>query len=165
MPKQSKTKVQSKAKSQTKTKPKSQPETLGLTTNKWYWIMLTVVMVAVFSVASYLLEFRLEQIVVLMFTIALLIGLIGYVRITPSKLSVSKRATFLFIGASVIGFGSWAIIIFVAITAGFIEGINVESFYVLPSFIISMIIGAFIGELLGKNSRIQFLFFKTADAT
>jgi hypothetical protein len=165
MPKQSKTKAQSKAKSQTKTKQKPQPETPGLTTNKWYWIMLTIVMVAVFSVASYLVDFRLEQIVVLMFAIALLIGLIGYVRITPSNLPMSKRATFLFIGASVIGFGSWAIIIFVALTTGLIENLNVTSFYVLPSFIISMIIGAFIGEMLGKNSRIQLLFFKTADTT
>jgi hypothetical protein len=164
MPKQSKTKVQSKAKPQTKTKQKPQPETPGLTTNKWYWVMLTVVMVTVFSIAGYMMKLSLEYIAVLMVAIALLIGLIGYVRITPSNVSTSKRATFLFIGASVIGFGSWAIIIFVALTTGFIEDLNVESFYVLPSFIISMIIGAFIGELLGKNSRVQTFFFKAAGA-
>ncbi|MCL2642714.1 MAG: hypothetical protein FWD52_04305 [Candidatus Bathyarchaeota archaeon] len=157
MPKQSK----SKSKAQTtKTKNKVQPEPLGITTSKWYWVMLTGVMVTVFSVVGYIMNLGIANTAVLLLTITLLIGLIGYVRITPSNLPVSKRATFLFIGASVIGFGAWAAIVLVATNAGFIESIFVDPFFIIPSVILCMIIGAFIGELLSKNSRIQALLFK-----
>jgi hypothetical protein len=160
MPKQSKTKVQSKTKSQTKIKSKAQPVTPGITTKKWYWVMLAGVMVTVFSIIGSTMGLKLPEIAILMLTIALLIGLMGYVKITPSNLSVSKRATFLFIGASFIGFSIWVAIVLIATNAGFIESIFVDTFFVIPSLIICLIIGAFIGELLGKNSRIQTFLFK-----
>jgi hypothetical protein len=155
-----KTKVQSKTKSQTKTKNKAQPETPSITTKKWYWIMLAGVMVTVFSIIGFMMELKIPEIAILMLTIALLIGLIGYVRITPSNLPVSKRATFLFVGASIIGFSIWAAIVLIATKKGLIESIFVDTFYIIPSLIICLIIGAFIGELLGKISRIQVFFFK-----
>ncbi|MCL2172990.1 MAG: hypothetical protein LBH62_04610 [Nitrososphaerota archaeon] len=160
MPK-SKPKAQSKVKSQIKTKQKTPLSTPGITTKKWYWVMLTVVMVAVFSVVGYISNLDLIEIAVLMFVIAILIGLIGYVRITPSNLPATKRATFLFVGASVIGFGIWAAIMLVAINTELIASIFSNPFFVIPSFIIFLIVGAFIGELLGKNRRVQALLFKT----
>jgi hypothetical protein len=46
---------------------------------------------------------------------------------------------------------------------GFIENMFVENFFIIPSFIMCLTIGAFIGELLGKNSKIQAFFFKPKD--
>jgi hypothetical protein len=160
MPKQSKAKTQSKTKVSTKTKRNAQPETSGITTKKWYWVMLAGVMVPVFSIAGYMMNLVLSDIIILMCTIALLIGLMGYVRTSSSNLSVSKRLTFLFVGASVIGFGIWAAIVLIAINTGLIESIFVNQFFIIPSIIICLIAGAFIGELMGKNSRIQQFFFK-----
>ena len=164
MPKQSKNKAKSHAKYQTKTKPKVQPKASGITTKKWYWIMLASVMVLVFSVVGYIMGLGLTDIAILVFTIALLIGLVGYIRITPSVLSVSKRATFLFLGTSVIGFGVWAAIILVAMNTGSIERLFPNLFFLIFSFIIAMILGAFAGELLGKNGRVQRFFFKPENA-
>jgi len=165
MPKQSISKTKTKAKSKTtsKTKRKMQPETPGITTKKWYWIMLTTVIVVVFSVASYLMGLSLSNIVVLMFTLVFLCSLMGYVGTTPSVLSKSKRATFLFVGASVIGFSIWAVIMLVSMAAGLIENMFSDSFLIIPSLILCLIAGSFIGELLGKNKRVQAFFFKPAD--
>lgn len=159
MPKSSKTKA--KTKTVLKKKRVVPPETPGITTKKYYWIMLSVVIVIVFSVAGYLLNFATVDLAVLMIAMVLLIGLIGYVRITPSNLSKSKRGTFLFIGASIIGFSIWAITMIILINTGIIETVfDHNAFFILPSFIICLTVGAFIGELISKNSRIQKFFFK-----
>jgi len=162
MPKQSISKTKAKAKTQSKTKRKVQPETPGITTKKWYWVMLTIVMVAVFSVAGSIMGLTLPNIVVLMITIVFLCGLMGYVGTTPSVLPKSKRATFLFVGASIIGFGIWAVIMLISMGAGLIENI-VDSFFIIPSLILCLIAGSFIGELMGRNKRIQTFFFKPED--
>jgi uncharacterized membrane protein len=108
-----------------------------------------------------MLKFAIVDLAVLMLSIILLIGLIGYVRLTPSNLSKSKRGTFLFIGVSIIGFSIWAIIMLILMNTGTIETIfDGNAFYILPSLIICLTVGAFIGELMGKNSRIQQFFFK-----
>jgi hypothetical protein len=162
MPKQSKTKT--KTKTQTKIKRNVQPDTPGITTKKWYWVMLTIVMVTVFSVAGFMISLNLSNIVALILTIVPIIGLMGYVRTTPSNLSKSKRATFIFVGASVIGFSIWAVIVLLSTDAGLLENIFADQFLIVPSFIICLTAGAFIGELMGKNSRIQTFFFKSKDA-
>ena len=158
MPKPSKTKA--KTKTQLKAKRTAQPETLGITTKKSYWIMLSIVMITVFSVVGYMMQLEIVEIAVLMIPIILIISLIGYVRITPSNLSKSKRGTFLFVGASVIGFSIWAIPAFILMTTGILDSMIENLFYVIPSLFICLIIGAFIGEFMGKNSRIQKFFFK-----
>ncbi len=161
MPKPSKTKA--KTKTQLKAKRNTQPETLGITTKKSYWVMLSIVLVTVFSVVGYMMRLEIVEIAVLMIPIILIIGLIGYVRITPSNLSKSKRGTFLFVGASVIGFSIWAIPAFILMTTGILDSMIENLFYVIPSLFICLIIGAFIGEFMGKNSRIQKFFFKPKD--
>jgi 4-hydroxybenzoate polyprenyltransferase len=161
MPKPSKTKAPTKT--QLKAKRKTQPATLGITTKKSYWVMLSVVMVAVFSVAGYMMELSVVNIVVLMIAIVLLIGLIGYVRITPSNLSKSKRGTFLFVGVSIIGFSVWAVPMYILFIAKAIGDLPFDPFFIVPSLIMCLTLGAFIGELMGKNSRIQQLLFKSTD--
>ncbi|XHH10087.1 MAG: hypothetical protein ACFCUE_05495 [Candidatus Bathyarchaeia archaeon] len=161
MPKQSRNKAKTKAK--LKINQKIQPEAPGFTTKKSYWVMLSVVMVSVFSVAGYIMGFTLSNIVVLMVTILVLIGLMGYIRVTPSSLSKSRRGTFLFVGASFIGFGIWAAIMLVLIGIGLLEVVFVDPFLVFPSLVICLTVGAFIGELLGKNSRVRAFFFKPED--
>ncbi|MDR2707233.1 MAG: hypothetical protein LBB87_00575 [Nitrososphaerota archaeon] len=166
MSKSSKSKTKSKAKTQLKAKQAAQSETRSssITTKKSYWVMLSVVIVAVFSVVGYMLEFALVDLAALMFAIVFLIGLIGYIRVTPSNLSNSKRGTFLFVGISVIGFSIWAIIMLILTKAGKIETVFGERVFLLfPSLIICLIVGAFIGELMGRNSRIQHFFFKPKD--
>lgn len=161
MPKQSKTKAKTKA--QLKTKRQAKHETPGVTTKKSYWLMLTLVMAVAVAVAGFIIQLAGEQIVFLTVTIAIVIALIGYVRITPSTLSKSKRATFLFFGASVIGFGVWTAIVLTLYATGSIESIFSDQFFVFPSLIIGITGGAFIGELLSRNSRFQSLFFKQED--
>jgi uncharacterized membrane protein len=162
MPKSSKTKV--KSKNQLKAKRAAKPETPGITTKKSYWVMLSVFIVIIFSIAGYLLEFAIADIAVLMISIVFLISLIGYVRITPSNLSKSKRGTFLFVGASIIGFSIWAIIMLILMNTGTMATVfDNKTFYIFPSLVICLTAGAFIGELMGKNSRIQKLFFKPTD--
>jgi len=157
MPKSS---TKNKTKTQLKAKRATQPETPGITTKKSYWIMLTVFIGILFSVACYLMTFPVEIIVVLTFSMMFLISLIGYVRLTPSNLSKSKRGTFLFVGASVIGFGIWAIIITILIYTTGLATAFVNQLFILTSLIICLTLGAFIGELMGKISRIQNFFFK-----
>jgi 4-amino-4-deoxy-L-arabinose transferase-like glycosyltransferase len=162
MPKaSSSSKTKAKNKNSLKAKRAAQPKTPDITTKKSYWLMLTVFIVIIFSVAGYILKFAIVDLIVLMISIVLLIGLIGYVRISPSNLSASRRGTFLFVGASIIGFGIWAIIMLILMNTGTIDtlfGSNV--FYILPSLIICLTAGAFIGELMGKNGRVQQFFFK-----
>jgi FtsH-binding integral membrane protein len=161
MPKTSKNSA--KTKTQLKAKRNAQPEAPGITTKKSYWVMLSIVMVAVFSVAGYVMDLGVVNIAVLMVTIVFLVGLIGYVRITPSNLSNSKRGTLLFVGASVIGFSIWAIPMYILITTELIESVFNNPFFIVPSLIICLTLGAFIGELMGRNSRIQKFFFKSKD--
>lgn len=165
MPKQSKTKAKTNAKQ--KNLRKVEPEAPGITTKKSYWVMLTVLMVVVVSAAGFMVNLEALQIVVLAVTVMMLIGLIGYVSVTPSSLPKFKRAVFLTLGASIIGFSIWAIIMLVLIYTGVIaqlDNTTGATFYVIPSLVICIIGGAFIGELLGRNSRVQQLFFKPKDA-
>jgi hypothetical protein len=165
MPKQTKSTAKSKAK--LKHQRKNAPEVPGVTTKKSYWVILTVIMAFACSVAGYMLKLSLGNIAVLTVTIVLMICLTGYVRVEPSNLPVARRATFLFVGASVIGFGIWAIVVLVLGATGLmlqIGSMTGDQFFVLPSFITSLIVGAFIGELLGKNRKVQEFFFKPEEA-
>ncbi len=165
MPKQTKTKAKNKAK--LKNQRKAEPEAPGITTKKSYWVMLTVLMAVVVSAAGFMVNLEALQIVVLAVTVMMLIGLIGYVRVTPSSLPKFKRAVFLTFGASIIGFGIWAIIMLILNYTGVIaqmENTTGVTFYVIPSLVIYIIGGAFIGEFLGRNSRVQKIFFKPKES-
>lgn len=158
MPKQSKSK--SKNKVNLKKRRNIEPQTPGFTYSKSYWVTLAFVMAVAFSVAGFIINLSAAAVASLVVTVAFMIGLLGYLRVTPSSLSVSKRATFLFVGASVIGFGVWAAVMLALMTAGLLETVFVDSFLLVPSLINCLTVGAFIGELIGRNSRVQAFFFK-----
>jgi hypothetical protein len=166
MPKQSKTKAKTKAKQ--KTIVNTAPEVPGITTKKSYWVMLTLLMVVAVSIAGLMINLPVTDLAILALTVVLMIGLMGYVRVTPSSLTKSKRATFLFFGGSVIGFGIWAAIVLVLNFTGAMlqiaNALNGDQFFVIPSFIIMLTVGAFIGELMGRNSKVQKFFFKPEEA-
>ncbi len=166
MPKQSKTKAKTKAKQKIQSKPA--PEVPGITTKKSYWVMLTLLMVVAVSAAGLMINLPIIDVAILSVTVGFMIGLLGYVRVTPSSLPKSKRVTFLFFGGSVIGFGIWAAIVLVLNFTGAMlqiaNAFNGDQFFVIPSLIMLLTVGAFIGELLGRNSRVQKFFFKPEDA-
>jgi hypothetical protein len=94
------------------------------------------------------------------------IGCVGYVRVSPSTLSLSKRATFLFMGVSIIGFGIWAIIVFALGRAGFTEQIANAlggQLFIVTSLVICFSAGALIGELIGRNKAVQVRLFNPLD--
>jgi hypothetical protein len=94
----------------------------------------------------------------LMVTIASVIGFMGYVRVTSSNFRTGWRAVFIFAGASIIGFCIWAAIVYGLISAGFMEQIVFsmgDQFFGVTSFVICLVAGSFIGELIGKNHAVQ----------
>lgn len=162
MPKPSK----SKPKQKVKPKRKVEPEVPGITTRKSYWVMLTAVMTVVAAVFGFMMGMDVLRIAVLITAVVVPIGCVGFVRVSPSSLSISKRATFLFMGISVIGFGIWAAFVLVGGRYGFTEqmvaGLG-SQFFVVTSLVICFSAGAFIGELIGRNKEVQIRLFPMAE--
>lgn len=150
--------VKTRPKQKTKLKPKAQAQTPSITTKKEYWIVLTVVLAVVTAVFGLTTGFSIVQTALLIITVVVVIGFVGLIRTGKSELSLSKRATFIFAGASVIGFAIWAAITLsgalttVAVEAG-------ELFYAVNSLVICLTVGACIGELLGRSRWIQNRLF------
>ncbi|MDR2203512.1 MAG: hypothetical protein LBE76_04320 [Nitrososphaerota archaeon] len=109
------------------------------------------------------MKFDITNVIILAFTIAFLLSLMGYISTTPSNLLKSKRATFLFVGASIIGFCIWAVIFLTLPVIDLIDTDTLTDTFLIFSFIICLTLGAFIGELMGKNQKIQKFFFKSHD--
>lgn len=153
-----KPKPNQKQKQKAKLKGKTQPQTPGVTTKKAYWMVLAVLFAVVSIVFGVAMGLVISQTAILVITIVLLIGVIGFIRVSSSNLSLSKRATFIFAGASIIGFCIWAAITLsglmtpVAQTSG-------EVFTAVTSFAICLTVGAFIGEMLGRIKKIQDQLF------
>jgi FtsH-binding integral membrane protein len=153
-----KPKPSQKQKQKAKLTSKAQTQTPGITANKSYWLVLAVLFAVVSTVFGATMGLTISQTVILVITIVLLIGVIGFIRVTPSNLSLSKRATFLFAGASIIGFSIWA-----AITlSGLMTPVAQESgevFTAVTSFAICLTVGVLIGEMLGRSKKIQDRLF------
>ena len=127
--------------------------------------MLTLVTTVAMSVFAFVLGIALLRIAILMVTIVVLLGFMGYLRVVPSSLTLSKRATYLFVGASIIGFSIWAaIILFSRATGLILQMLNSvgEQFFIVTSLVICLTVGAFIGELIGKNIEkiVAFVYSK-----
>jgi FtsH-binding integral membrane protein len=158
MPKLQKTRSKSKTKAQTK---KVEPEPASITTKKSYWISLLLFTAIAVSLAAYAINLAWLNIAVLTVTVVVLIGFIGYIRVTPSTMPVSRRATFLFVGASVIGFCIWTAIILVFNTTGFtvqVAEVLGGHFFIVTSFVICLTSGALIGDLISKINRVKAHF-------
>jgi uncharacterized membrane protein len=83
---------------------KTQPKPVSITTRKSYWITLTLAIALFASVVGYLVNMPLNNIVMMLATVLSLIGFAVYIRFTPSTAVPGRRATFIFVGASIIGF-------------------------------------------------------------
>ncbi len=137
-----------------KTKPKKpQPKPVSITTRKSYWATLTALTVVFASAYGYIINMPLESIVMMLATVLLLIGFACYIRFTPFTATANKRATFIFVGACVIGFSIWATMILILSTPMIRPpaASAIGNFFVTTSLIICLISGAFIGDLIGKH--------------
>jgi hypothetical protein len=153
MPKPSK--VRPKQKTKPKPKGKPEPETPSFTAKKSYWIILTAMFVVISAVFGVLFGLGYAKTAMLAATVAVLIGIVGFIRISPSELSISKRATFVFVGASIIGFGIWAVIALVFMPVI----VALDVFFVVTSLVVCLAIGGLGGELLGRIRRVQERLF------
>ena len=144
-----------------KTKPKAQPETVNILKSKYYWVTLTLIIV-VFTIAfGYVMQISLGKELLMLGVVFSVLGFAFYVGF-KSPQSYSKRATFIFVGASIIGFSIWATIVLAfnatGLTSQISSSVGVELF-AITSLIICLVLGAFIGDLLGKNSEALESFF------
>jgi hypothetical protein len=154
MPKPSKTKPKQKA----KPKQKVQPQTQSITATKPYWIILTVMLAIVTAVFSALVGMSLERTALVIVTVVVVIGFVGLVHTGKPDLSLSKRATFIFAGASIIGFIIWAALTLSGALAPVVTAVGQE-FYVVNSLATCLAAGAWIGELLGRSKIVQERLF------
>lgn len=139
-------------------KSKAVQQTPSITSKKSYWVTLTVLLAVVSTVFGVTMGFGVGQTVILVVTIVLVIGFVGFIRVSPSNLSLSKRLTFIFAGASIIGFCIWAALTLSGIVSGVANEIGTD-FFAVTSFAICLTVGGFIGELLGRNKEIQIRLF------
>lgn len=153
----------SKAKQKPKAKRQPEPEVPGITTKKGYWLMLAAVLGVASAVLGLTSGLDAGQTAFLVVAILAPIGCIGFIRVTPSALSISKRLTFIFMGTSIIGFGIWAAIILLGNRYGL--GALVEAwgdqFFAVTTLVICLSVGTLIGELIGRNKEVQIRLFPT----
>ncbi len=163
MPKPSKTKPRNYSKTQPKkTKLKVQPKPVSITTSKFYWISLTTIIV--FAVLSYgiLTGVAVQKIALITLTLLSVIALAWYIRVKPSTMTTKLRATYMFVGAAVVGFSIWAVSVVVLGATGL--GIQVsnslgDQLFIVTSQVIFFVIGAFIGDWVGINRNSMSAFF------
>jgi hypothetical protein len=165
MPKKQKTYPRSNSKSQRKNKLKethsrAQQEPVSIFKSKYYWISLAATILVFTFVLGYILQMSEEKELLMLGSVLSVIGLAFYIGYKPS-VNYDKRATFFFVGATVIGFGIWALIVLSLNAFGVlaqISSLTGDSFFVITSQIICLVLGAFIGDFIGKN-REAVLFF------
>jgi hypothetical protein len=154
MPKPSKTPPKQK----TKPKTKMQPQTQSITATKPYWIILLTLLAVVTAVFGALVGMTLERTALLIVTVVVVIGFVGLIRTGKSELPLSKRATFIFAGASIIGFIIWAALTLTGAMAPVVIAVGQE-FYVMSSLPTCLVAGAWIGELLSRSKLVQERLF------
>ncbi len=142
---------------------KTQPKPVSITTRKSYWITLTISITVFASVFGYFMNLPLENIVMMLVTVLLLIGFAFYIRFKPSTTTANKRATFIFVGASVIGFSIWAVTVLslnaTELHAQVASAIG-DGFFAITSLMICLISGAFIGDWIGEKRERISMFLK-----
>jgi len=153
-------KTQHKKTKPKKTQPKTQSKPVNITTRKSYWITLTSSTIVFTLAYGYLMKISLEKEAMIFGALLLLIGFAFYLAFKPSA-NYNKRATFIFVGASIIGFSIWALMVLSFDATGIHSQIASsigDDFFALTSLMICLISGAFIGDLIGKNRKAIELF-------
>ncbi len=145
-------------KKQKKTPPKNQ-QPPSLFKNKYYWIILTLT-ILVFTVAfGYLNQVSAEREALLLGCDLSVIGFAFYISLIATA-SYDKRATFIFAGASIIGFSIWVAMVLALNATGLITRVVSsigDSFFAVTTLIICLILGALVGDLIGKNRAAKAL--------
>jgi hypothetical protein len=140
---------------------KNQPKPVSILKSKYYWIGLTSMLLAFAIAIGYLTRISLgKELLILgsIFSVMILAFYIGF----KSPEGYSKRATFIFVGASIVGFSIWAIMVLSLNATGVISQISNSvgvDLFATTSLIICLVIGAFIGDLLGKNRETLESFY------
>lgn len=165
MPKIPKAQPKKQPKTKQQIKQKTQPKPISLTSRKSYWIILTVFMVVFGSVYGYMMNVSAAAIGIILASVVVVISFAGYIKFKPSTMKATIRATFIFAGASIIGFLIWVATILLTSAVG-VEPQIAKSigngFFAITSLIICLISGGFIGELIGKNKeKLQLSIHKT----
>jgi len=166
MPKTPKTqpKPHSKSKQKSKAKPKKskvQAKPVNLLKSKYYWIVLTVAVFVFAVVLGFLTQMSLGKELMTLSSIFAVIGFAFYLGYKSSE-GYEKRTTFIFAGASIIGFCIWAALVFSLSSVGAmfqIERFIGVDFFAITGLIICLISGAFVGDLIGKKRDALYLFF------
>ncbi len=153
MPKTPKTPPKTKPKTKRKDEPEPQP--VSITSKKWYWVSVTVIMSVFGSVYGYVAGLPFPNIVLMVAAVLAVIGFAAYIKLRPpTTLGAFKRAAFLVLGFSVIGFCLWAATVILLNAAGFQTQITVvigENFFVITSLITCLMVGGFIGDVIGNS--------------
>lgn len=154
--------VKSRPKQKAKSKGKAEPETPSFAAKKSYWITLSAVLAVVSAFFGVVMGISLAQTAFLVLTVVVLIGFVGFIRVSPSTLPLGKRVALIFVGASIIGFSIWAAIVLNLNATGIMTQIVNslgEQFFAVTSLAICLSGGAFIGELIGRNKSVQERLF------
>lgn len=165
MPKKPKTYPKTNSKNQKKNnlkekQPKAQPKPVSIFKSKYYWITVAATILVFTFALGNITHMSEERELLLLGSVLSVIVLAFYIGYKPS-VNYDKRATFFFVGASIIGFGIWALIVLSLNAFGVLVQISSsigDTFFVITSLTICLVLGAFIGDLIGKNKQ-DILFF------
>ena len=161
MPKSAKAKSKAYPKKQfKKTNANTPGQPINITKSKFYWIALSIVTVVCILILGVTTNIPVQQVALIMVTVLSVLGLAGYIRVKPSNLTIKLRATYLFVGATVIGYSVWALMVILLAVTGL--GAQVANplgnqLFTISSQIIFIVMGAFVGDFLSKN--MTFLSF------
>jgi len=145
-------------KKQPKTKQKVEEKTVNLASRKSYWVVLTIFMVFFGLFLGYTMNVSVSATGLMLGSVLAVIGFVFYLNFSSSPLKKSKRAMLIFAGLSIIGFLIWVAVVFLSDAAGFgpqITNSVGEGFFAITSLIICLLLGAFVGDLLGKVKWVQ----------
>ena len=138
-----------------KNQPKAQPKQVSILKSKFYWITLTLI-ILVFTLAyGVLTQIPLEKEVLMLACILSVLGFAFYIGF-KTVAGYNKRATFIFVGASIFGFSIWVVMVLSFNAIGIIYRIASslgEDFFAATTLTICLVLGAFIGDLIGKNKE------------
>ncbi len=154
MPKKPKT----QPKKQLKKKQKDEPRPVSILSSKSYWVGLTVAMVVFGLALGIVSNVNPAAIAMMLGAVVAVIAFAGYLKFTKSAIRMKYKVTFIFAGVSIIGFLIWVATIYL-IRIGNLEGLIVapvgEGFFAITSLIICLVLGAFIGDLIGRSRIVQ----------
>jgi hypothetical protein len=159
MPKQHPKKLQkSNMKNRARNKSKIKSEPANITTSKFYWIGLIIFTVIAILAVGIFSSIAVQKLALIMVTVLFVLAFAWQLRVKQSDLTAKTRATYIFVGAAVIGYSIWAIMVILLAATGFgiqLGNILGDQLFIAASQIIFLVVGGFIGDYLSTNSAFQ----------